>query len=110
MADKPKARLRALPDSAKGLSATGYIEGQNVTVEYHWLEGHYEGLPALLADLVQRRVTVIATLDTASHAENSQGNPRLVRGLSREGGERRGIAFDVVMEERAGNNNKGRSQ
>jgi putative ABC transport system substrate-binding protein len=45
----------------RGLSETGYIEGQNVTVEYHWLEGQYDGLSALMGDLVRRRVAVIAT-------------------------------------------------
>src|SRR5580704_13209151 len=46
----------------KGLGETGYVEGQNVTVEYHYLEGRYDQLPALMADLVRRRVAVIATL------------------------------------------------
>jgi putative ABC transport system substrate-binding protein len=45
----------------KGLGETGYVEGQNVSLEYHWLEGRYDRLPALMADLVRRRVTVIAT-------------------------------------------------
>jgi putative ABC transport system substrate-binding protein len=45
----------------KGLNEAGYVEGQNVTVEYHWLGGQYEGAPALMADLVRRRVAVIAT-------------------------------------------------
>ena len=48
----------------KGLNETGYVEGQTVTVEYHWLEGKYDRLPALMADLVRRRVAVIATLGT----------------------------------------------
>jgi putative ABC transport system substrate-binding protein len=45
----------------KGLNEGGFVEGQNVTVEYHWLGGQFDRLPALMADLVQRRVSVIAT-------------------------------------------------
>src|SRR5262245_35587853 len=45
----------------KGLNETGYVESQNVMVEYHWLDGQYGRLPSLMAELVGRRVAVIAT-------------------------------------------------
>ena len=44
----------------KGLGETGYAEGRNVQVEYHWLEGQYEHLTAVLDDLIRRHVAVMA--------------------------------------------------
>src|SRR5262245_18409080 len=55
------ASARRVAAFRKGLSEAGYAEGQNVIVEYHWLEGHYERLPAVVSDLVRRRDAVIAT-------------------------------------------------
>jgi putative tryptophan/tyrosine transport system substrate-binding protein len=57
----PDGLADLLPGFSQGLRDVGYIEGQNVTVEYHWLEGQFDRLPALMADLVRRRIAGIAT-------------------------------------------------
>jgi putative ABC transport system substrate-binding protein len=55
---------RFVREFRRGLNSMGFIEGQNVTMEFRWAEGHYERLPGMVADLIRRGVTVIAATST----------------------------------------------
>src|SRR5262245_35520058 len=77
----------------EGLKETGYVEGQNVAVEYRWAENQFDRLPALAADLVRRRVAVIvATGNAPAQAAKSATTMGLVSSLNRPGANVTGIA------------------
>jgi putative tryptophan/tyrosine transport system substrate-binding protein len=96
----------------KGLNETGYVEGRNVTVEYHWLEGQLEQLRGLMDDLVRRRVAVIATpnstlISTAAKAATTEIpilfsvgvdpiKTGLVASFARPGGNATGIFYPAI--------------
>jgi putative ABC transport system substrate-binding protein len=68
----PEANAPQLAAFRQGLSDTGWIEGQNLAIEYRWAEFHYDRLPALAADLVGRKVDVIAACGGSGEALAAQ--------------------------------------
>jgi putative ABC transport system substrate-binding protein len=95
----------------KGLAGVGYIDGQNVKVEHHWLEGQYDRLPSLMGDLVRRRVAMIAPVGVAPAQAAKAATATipivfgvaqdpvelgLVANLARPGGNATGVNFFVV--------------
>ena len=110
--DSPGPTAPSVAAFRQGLSETGYVEGQNVAIEYRWAEGHYDRLPALAADLVGRKVDVIAAWrhrcgtsgekcdlddpDRLYRSSPTRSEPGLVASLARPGGNLTGVSLLAV--------------
>ena len=92
-ANTPEKSVAVVAAFRQGLSETGYVEKQNITIEYRWAaQGHYDQLPALAADLVRRKVSVIAALPRRQPSPPKL-RPLAFRSSSRRGWTRSGLAW-----------------
>ncbi len=96
-----RARCTTCGAFYQGLNEAGYVQGQNVAIEYRWAEGHYDRLPALATDLVGRKVDVIVASGgdrsalAAKSATSTISDPvaaGLVVSLARPGGNLTGFS------------------